>query len=73
MSSSRTVLALLGVVMFCLFVVSFGDETLCASGCGNLMAPVFRLSYSTFGSWGVRALLVLASVFFIWGAFRVPE
>ena len=73
MGICRVAFPALSVAMFCLFVFSFGDETLCASGCGNLMAPVFRLSYSAFGSWGVRVLLLMAALLFLWATAHVRD
>lgn len=58
--------AVLGVVLFCLAIVSLANPTLCSSGCGNLMEFVFQSAYRFFGPWGVRAvLLVLAFCFFL--------
>jgi hypothetical protein len=54
--------------MFCLFVLSFGNESLCASGCGNLMEPVFTWAHAAFGAWGVRCLFLLLAALFARGA-----
>ena len=65
MPSMRIACALLAVSMIGLFVLSFGNESLCAAGCGNLMEPVFGWAHAAFGPWGVRALfLFLAALFF---------
>jgi len=66
--NSRLVAATLGIGLFFATLVSFVAPALCAAGCGNLLEPVFAFGYRAFGSWGVRALLLLLAGLFFWVA-----
>ena len=64
------VAASLGLVLFCAVLLSFAKPAMCASGCGNLLEPVFSAAYYLFGPWGVRALLLSLSGLLFWVALR---
>jgi hypothetical protein len=69
-SPLRVLLACLSAFVFVIFLYSFANEGVCKTGCGNLTEPLFMLAHSTFGVWGVRALLLLIALLFAIGAVR---
>lgn len=74
MIERRTIIALVGVTMFFLFLWSFVDNTLCTSGCGShLMEWTGILMYRLFGLWGTRALLLAQSGYYCWYALTEAD
>jgi hypothetical protein len=62
-----------GIVALLFVAYSFSNPSLCKSGCGNLVEPIFAFSHWAFGPWGPRVLLVLVALFFFWAARKARE
>jgi len=71
--NSRLAAAVLGMVLFGVALLSFIKPALCASGCGNLLEPVFQFVYYLLGPWGVRGLLLALVSLMFWIAIRGRE
>ena len=69
----RLIAALLGVFLLCVALLSVAKPTLCATGCGNLLEPLFQAAYYFFGSWGIRGLLLALAGLMFWVAIRGRE
>ena len=73
MNLERLIFAVVSLTLFGAFLLSFVNESMCSSGCGNITRPLFTFAHYTLGIWGVRVLLMGGFALFFVGLVRTRD